>query len=581
MAQTLGSVAVGSIVKLNENGSPANYIVVHQGLPSATYNANCNGTWLLRQDIAENRVWEPYNVNVIENSYIRSYLDETWINCYDTKIRNAIKKVTIPIREDGGAGGTDLNDGTSGMPCKVFLLSCRETGCGNIDNPNFPNDGAKLDYFIDGLDTTATNKRIATLDGSPANWMLRSPDCGSTNYVWNVFHNGYFGHETAQDASGVRPALILPSDLFVSNDGKVVFLNSPSQLTGPIQAMQGNQITVSWTAVDGADGYILERKANTDTDWTQVYSGTATTFSETVGTWTSVQYRVCAVFGSTDSGWTESASIPVVPASALVIFGSDGDLGTLVNDVQYTISTDTGNPITATVTVGGIEIFSGTVESGAAGIIPVVDIPTSVGTISISASVQATNGAVSATRNWTYTKAAITFPDAGSVADLIQNGKTILAKTIAEAVRAPGVWGGNLGLALQTLAKAVLYDPETGGFEGIGGADAAIPVPRIETGSYVGTGTYGSDNPTSITVGFTPMLVFVSQNDDGAIDVSGGWIRGNISGTLWLGSDTEYATLSWGVNSVSFYGDSAAAQFNHSGIEYNYCIIGLAGGESA
>ena len=33
MAQTLGSVAAGTVVKLNENNSPVNYIVVHQGLP--------------------------------------------------------------------------------------------------------------------------------------------------------------------------------------------------------------------------------------------------------------------------------------------------------------------------------------------------------------------------------------------------------------------------------------------------------------------------------------------------------------------------------------------------------------------
>ena len=43
MAQRLGNVAVGGIVKLKENGSPKNYIVVHQGLPGAMYDASCNG----------------------------------------------------------------------------------------------------------------------------------------------------------------------------------------------------------------------------------------------------------------------------------------------------------------------------------------------------------------------------------------------------------------------------------------------------------------------------------------------------------------------------------------------------------
>lgn len=41
---------------------------------------------------------------------------------------------------------------------------------------------------------------------------------------------------------------------------------------------------------------------------------------------------------------------------------------------------------------------------------------------------------------------------------------------------------------------------------------------RIETGSYVGTGTYGSANPNTLTFGFAPKLVIIyerSQNRDG------------------------------------------------------------------
>ena len=41
---------------------------------------------------------------------------------------------------------------------------------------------------------------------------------------------------------------------------------------------------------------------------------------------------------------------------------------------------------------------------------------------------------------------------------------------------------------------------------------------RIETGSYVGTGTYGANNPNTLTFGFVPKLVIIyerSQNRDG------------------------------------------------------------------
>ena len=225
----------------------------------------------------------------------------------------------------------------------------------------------------------------------------------------------------------------------------------------PPQVMQGNQITVSWAAVDGADGYILERKANTDSDWVQVYSGANLSFSETVGTWTSVQYRVKAGVSGTYGDYTTSASAPVVSAAAVVISGQDGDLGTLVNDVSYVVSSDGTNPLTVVETINGIA-RTFTAVNGATNQISVMDLPTGTWTIVIKASTNPGSGVVSVTRSWTYTKAAITFPDAGAVADLIQQGKTIWAKTIAEAIRTPGIWGGNLGLALSKLAGSVVYN---------------------------------------------------------------------------------------------------------------------------
>ena len=109
-------------------------------------------------------------------------------------------------------------------------------------------------------------------------------------------------------------------------------------LTVPELAMEGQTVPVSWTAATHAAGYTLERKASTDADWTQVYSGQALSSSETAGAWTAVQYRVKATGEEADSAWATSGEIPVVSASALVISGQDGDLGTLVNDVPNSVS---------------------------------------------------------------------------------------------------------------------------------------------------------------------------------------------------------------------------------------------------
>lgn len=222
--------------------------------------------------------------------------------------------------------------------------------------------------------------------------------------------------------------------------------------------MQGNQLAVSWPAVDGADGYILDRKANTDADWVQVYSGADLTFSETAGTWESVQYRVKSGANGKYGEYTISSLVDVVPVSILVISGSDGSLGTLTNDVQYVVSSSGTSALTVTETINGVNTRTYTATNGADNKISVVDLPTGTGTVKITASTNPGSGVVSVTREWTYTKAAITFPDAGSVADLLQNAKTIWPKTIVEAVRTPGIWGGNLGLALQNLARSVLYN---------------------------------------------------------------------------------------------------------------------------
>ena len=207
----IGNVDVGDIVQLRENLVPVDYIVVHQGIPGSMYDASCDGTWLLRQDIAENRVWDRGNSNVLESSDIRSYLNGTWINRYDTDIRNAIKQVKIPYRQNGGYGGTDRN-GANGQSCKIFLLAGKEVGWGSSDHQYFPNHGAKLSYFLDGTGPSAHQQRVATLNGSATHWWLRSPNTNNEVNVWNCLPNGRFIGWSASGSYGVRPALVLPSD---------------------------------------------------------------------------------------------------------------------------------------------------------------------------------------------------------------------------------------------------------------------------------------------------------------------------------------------------------------------------------
>ena len=213
----LSTKAVGSTVKLKVNGTAKEFIVVHQGKPSSLYDNSCDGTWLLMKDIYENRQWHSSNVNNLENSTIHSYLNGTFLNLFESNIRDAIKQVKLPYRKNGGSGGSDQS-GANGLLCKIFLLSGYEIGFTTSDNPYFPVDGAKLSYFEAGTGSSALNKRIAYLNGSAAYWWLRSPNTNNTNNVWNVNSNGNYNNNNASNSNGIRPAL-MESEISNPSDG--------------------------------------------------------------------------------------------------------------------------------------------------------------------------------------------------------------------------------------------------------------------------------------------------------------------------------------------------------------------------
>lgn len=223
----LSTKAVGSTVKLNVDGALKEFLVVHQGKPSSIYDNSCNGTWLLMKDCYVSRAWHSSNVNKYESSDIHTYLNNTFLKLLDSNIQEAIKQVKLPYRQNGGSGGTDRN-GANGLSTKIFLLSGYEVGWTTSDNSYFPVDGAKLDYFA--ASSGGNSKRIAYLNGSATYWWLRSPNSSDTNYVWYVRSVGNFSNYNASGSYGVRPALVLPSTLLVSDDG-TVSTNTPPTIT--------------------------------------------------------------------------------------------------------------------------------------------------------------------------------------------------------------------------------------------------------------------------------------------------------------------------------------------------------------
>ena len=201
-------LAVGSTVKLLENGVAVEYLVVHHGKPSTLYDDSCDGLWLLRKEIYETRKWNRSDNNTLETSTTHTYLNSTFVALFDDATQAAIRQVKIPYRKGGGENGKNQS-GENGLSCKIFHLSGYEVGLELADFQ--PQDGAKLTYFESGLLGAPCAKRIAKLNGEATSWMLRSPATNGTGYVQCVTEGGHGGTTNGSATLGVRPSLILPS----------------------------------------------------------------------------------------------------------------------------------------------------------------------------------------------------------------------------------------------------------------------------------------------------------------------------------------------------------------------------------
>ena len=276
----LSTKAVGSIVKIKVNGAAKDFIIVHQGLPSSAYDASCNGVWVVMKDIYTTSTFG--NNNSYKDSSIHSYLNSTFYNLIDSKIRAAIKQVKIPYQNGTGSGGS-LATGANGLSTKVFLLSGYEVGWTTSDNSYFPRDGAKLDYF--GSGSGGNSKRVAYNGSSAAVWWLRSPYTGVASYVWVVNSDGSYYYWGYLNSYGVRPAFVLPSSLVVSDDGTVSTNTAPAINTSSTNLGEKNapfEFNYTVTDADGDTLTVTEKLDGKETATrTGVASGTALTFEQT------------------------------------------------------------------------------------------------------------------------------------------------------------------------------------------------------------------------------------------------------------------------------------------------------------
>ena len=559
MAQTLGNVAVGTIIKLNENGSPVEYLVVNQGLPSILYDGSCDGTWLLRKDIIETRVWFSDNINELEDSDIQKWLNDTMLNKYDANLRSAIKQGKIPYRFDGGLGGTNFY-GDKGLLCKIFLLSDEEVGLDTAYNPDFPENGSKLNYFERGTSPSAYQKRIANLNGTPYVWWLRSPVTSEKIAVWAIATSGGFQRRDAELLAGVRPALVLPTTLLVLADGSISTAPpAPASISVPDAAMAGNNISVAWETVKGANIYKLERSVNPD-GWVTVYTGAGLKYIDKAGDWTSVQYRASAgsTIGTTQYGEPiVSKTVNIVPSTTLRISMPEGNIGEIKGAITYTALSDAPRDA-----IYISEVFENTysdyqreltLKPGDSVTIPVSRFPSAAGgRFTVKAKVQISDNAwANENRQLSYTKTPTSMPDSPYRVERLQ--------------------GKECDVMPQTLAEAVFMPDGKSVAETIGSPKSVV---GKRTGTSPGDGSLAT---VTISLPFRPKCLIYTQGDTMPSLEGNGygfvWIDGMSNPIKLLNVDVTITVtdLSW---SMQYKSQLNPTIFDNPGRIYTYIAFG-------
>lgn len=199
----LSAYAEGSIIKINENGSPVEFYVAKHD-----YEAGLNGvgrTLVVRKDCFDSRQWNDTSVNTYATSAISGWLNGDYKNLLSTSISNA-----LGITKFKYTPGNDNNSIVT-LEKAVFLLSVTELG----KTAHYAN--------IEGIALPiASSLQIAYLNSSAVMQWTRSPDTGGTGYAFYLNTDGSAYSNSCTNFYYSRPAFTLPSTILINKNGQVV-----------------------------------------------------------------------------------------------------------------------------------------------------------------------------------------------------------------------------------------------------------------------------------------------------------------------------------------------------------------------
>lgn len=464
------------------------------------------------------------------------------------------------------------------------------TANGTVSNSGastYPQDGIRGNYWYtyqgqDVIDATAVEySNQAPMGGQPItiNVTPRTPTYGGTiRYTYQVqLDNGEWTtietNVTATSQQYTIPAgtnsfaaRVLASDTwgFSSSDYTTgttltVTNNLPPSAPDGItigDVLGGQQCTITWGAATDSDGtidhYELERQVDNGDTWTQIFSGNALTYSDTINSeWATVNYRVRAVDDDGEAGPYTTGTMQTVNAGWLYFSGPAADMGDKPAPFDFVFSIGSTTPdvtdISVEVLLDDEIVYTGTPDAAEQVSVHIDTRLMFAGEHVLVITAEKQN-LLGLDQECTFTVPAVTLPDGGRMVQLYNDeGQAVFPLT---------------------LGRAVI---------GKGGEDINEILDRVFSGTYTGTGTSGSGNPCQLRLSFVPRFMFVYSN--GATPASGWWIRTaeptvEAQGTMETTGGT--ATVTWDNDNMtlSWYAVSAAVQLNASGTAYGYMIIG-------
>lgn len=199
----LSTFAEGSIIKINESGSPVEFYVAKQD-----YEAGLNGagrTLMVRKDVYDTRKWGSSNINTYADNVIDTWLNGDYKNLLSTAVQTAIG--TTKFYYTPGNYDWDVQSLTRA----VFLLSATEIGYGdtygNIEGTELP---------------IANTLKIAYRNGTAEIQWTRSPVTDQGDSVIVSSSGGAISYYSPTATLGSRPCFTLPSTTKIDENGQVI-----------------------------------------------------------------------------------------------------------------------------------------------------------------------------------------------------------------------------------------------------------------------------------------------------------------------------------------------------------------------